>query len=234
MKKTFSIVVLLIFSIFVYAQKDVTQFLGIPVDGTKSEMIKKLKDKGFKTVSWMEDVLTGEFNGREVYLSVITTNNKVSRIALFDTNPSDETNIRIRFNTLVRQFQNNSKYIAAADIDNFIIPEDEDISYEMSVNNKRYEALFYQKHDNQIDTTSVVHDVIKIINSKYPEIELDSLASDNTPKELKTEIVTLICSKIVEIYAKSPVWFLINQSGALYSIGMYYDNEYNRADGSDL
>ena len=69
MKKTFSIVVLLIFSIVVYAQKDVTQFLGIPVDGSKSEMIKKLKDKGFKTVPWMEDVLTGECNGTEVYLS---------------------------------------------------------------------------------------------------------------------------------------------------------------------
>ena len=76
--------------------------------------------------------------------------------------------------------------------------------------------------------------IIQIINSKYPEIKLDSLTSDNAPKELQTEFMTLICSKIVEIYAKSPVWFLINQSGALYSIGMYYDNEYNRADGSDL
>lgn len=39
---------LLIFSVSLYAQKDVTQFLGIPVDGSKSEMIKKLKAKGFR------------------------------------------------------------------------------------------------------------------------------------------------------------------------------------------
>lgn len=30
-------------SIACYAQKDITKFLGIPVDGTKSEMISKLK-----------------------------------------------------------------------------------------------------------------------------------------------------------------------------------------------
>ena len=29
------------------AQKDVTKFLGIPVDGTKAEMKKKLQEKGF-------------------------------------------------------------------------------------------------------------------------------------------------------------------------------------------
>ena len=47
MKKILSLAVLLAFSLAMYAQKDVTKFLGIPVDGTKSEMIKKLKEKGF-------------------------------------------------------------------------------------------------------------------------------------------------------------------------------------------
>lgn len=32
--------ILFVFSIGVFAQKDVTKFLGIPVDGTKSEMIQ--------------------------------------------------------------------------------------------------------------------------------------------------------------------------------------------------
>ena len=31
----------------VMGQKDVTTFLGIPVDGSKSSMIQKLKNKGF-------------------------------------------------------------------------------------------------------------------------------------------------------------------------------------------
>ena len=38
---------LLIFPMASYAQKDVTQFLDIPVDGYKPEMIEKLKSKGY-------------------------------------------------------------------------------------------------------------------------------------------------------------------------------------------
>ena len=52
MKKILSLAVLLVFSLAMYAQKDVTKFLGIPVDGTKSEMIKKLKEKGFTESSY--------------------------------------------------------------------------------------------------------------------------------------------------------------------------------------
>ena len=36
---------LLVASTTVFAQKEVTKFLGIPVDGYKSEMIQKLKAK---------------------------------------------------------------------------------------------------------------------------------------------------------------------------------------------
>ena len=48
MKKVLTVLALLMFSVAVYAQKDVTKFLGIPVDGTKSAMIQKLKAKGFQ------------------------------------------------------------------------------------------------------------------------------------------------------------------------------------------
>ena len=41
------------------AQNDVTKFLGIPVDGTKAEMIRKLKAKGFTSSPYDRDVLTG-------------------------------------------------------------------------------------------------------------------------------------------------------------------------------
>lgn len=47
MKKFLSVVLMLTLSVAMYAQKDVTKFLGIPVDGTKSAMIQKLKAKGF-------------------------------------------------------------------------------------------------------------------------------------------------------------------------------------------
>ena len=34
-------------SLSMYAQSDVTKFLGIPVDGFKPDMIRALKEKGF-------------------------------------------------------------------------------------------------------------------------------------------------------------------------------------------
>ena len=52
------------------------QFMGIPVDGTKSEMISKLRGKGF-SYNRNTDELSGRFNGRNVILKVVENNGKV-------------------------------------------------------------------------------------------------------------------------------------------------------------
>jgi hypothetical protein len=97
MKKILSIVILFIFSVALHAQKDVTQFLGISVDGNKSVMIQKLKAKGFKSNPYDKDVLDGIFNGAKVNIHIVTNNNKVCRIMVCDANTMDESNIKIRF-----------------------------------------------------------------------------------------------------------------------------------------
>lgn len=107
MNKLMSIVMLLAVTAALHAQKSVTQFLGIPVDGTKSEMIRKLKAKGFESSCYDKEVLEGEFNGQDVNVFVVTNNNKVYRIMLADKNNIDEANIKIRFNNLCDQFRNN-------------------------------------------------------------------------------------------------------------------------------
>ena len=132
---------LLFASTSVFAQNEVTRFLGIPVDGYKSEMIQKLKGKGFKYNS-TKDCLEGEFNGYEVEISVVTNNNKVYRIALLDKYSLNESDIRIRFNNLCDQFENNSKYISSSEQE---IPDNENISTQMTLYNKRYQAIFFQK-----------------------------------------------------------------------------------------
>lgn len=145
MKKLLSIVVLLIWTVASYAQQDVTKFLGIPVDGTKSAMIQKLKAKGF-TYNQTSDYLEGEFNGSNVIITIGTNNNKVYRVMVMDANDSSEGNIKIRFNNLVHQFNNNQKYKPLSS--DFILSEKEDISYEMLVHNKRYEADYVQLPTN--------------------------------------------------------------------------------------
>lgn len=83
---------------------DVTTFLGIPVDGPKSEMIKKLEDKGF-VYHKQTDCLTGEFNDQEVELYIVTNDNKVRRIAVAFPVTRQESQIKIQYNKLYQQFQ---------------------------------------------------------------------------------------------------------------------------------
>ena len=129
MKKLLSTTMLLMLSIMAYAQHDVTRFLGIPVDGSKDEMVRKLKEKGFRN-DLTTEALVGEFNGANVNVFVATNNNKVCRIMVADANTVDERSIQIRFNRLCEQFANNPKYIT---FQVYTIPEDEDIAYETVV-----------------------------------------------------------------------------------------------------
>lgn len=151
MKKLLSVLFLFFACAMSYGQDapDVTRFLGIPIDGTKVEMVSKLTAKGFTSVPGT-DMLEGEFNGKDSYVGVQTNNRKVWRIWVSDKVGCDETQIRINFNNLCRQFEENSKYINA--MGDQTIPEGEDVGYEVNVHDKRYEAVFYQKSQVGNDT----------------------------------------------------------------------------------
>lgn len=197
MRKFLTLLAMIAISASVFAQKEVTKFMGIPVDGSPTEMVKKLKAKGFTTdeklmqaiklglLDWDgPEVLIGRFNGTKVGVYIAVETNKVWRIYLVDKNTRDETQIKIRFNNLVRQFEGNGKYVPL--YDEQTIADDEDISHQMTVNKKQYDAVFLQKgEDGMVDE-------------------------------------------------KRFVWFTISQYPDGYAITMFYDNEYNRADGSDL
>ncbi len=231
MKSLLSIATLLMVSITSHAQQDVTRFLGISVDGSKSEMIHKLEEKGFR-YDPAENFLTGEFNGVEVHVYVVTTKNKVSRIMVADANLVDERTIRRRFNRLCEQFANNRKYVSES-LQDYTIPEDEDLDHEILVNKKRYEAVFYQI-PVAIDTIAVAEKVTEKLKSellsKYTEEQLE-----HPTEEIRTEILRLYIERLLEDdYSKRSVWFMISDLYGKFCITMYYDNEYNRANGEDL
>lgn len=214
---------LLIFPMASYAQKDVTQFLDIPVDGYKPEMIEKLKSKGYTINQQSEDVLDGEFNGTKVNIVIGTNNNKVWRIAILDEYTTDETNIKIRFNNLIQQFVNNNRYSTQSDsiISKFIIPEDERISYEMTVNKKRYEAVFYQKalkYDSLINETALL------------------VAKDTLNDEENDRVYALLeeTMKVSMDKLNKRVWFMIKEDYGEYRIVIFYENVYNEASGNEL
>ena len=51
-------------SVATFAQSDVTTFLGIPVDGYKSDMIQALKSKGFVSSSYDKNAYSGAMSAR--------------------------------------------------------------------------------------------------------------------------------------------------------------------------
>lgn len=225
MKKLVLIFITLLFSVSMFAQEDVTKFLGIPVDGFKPEMVRSLKAKGFVQHPYNADILTGEFNGREVNVGVVTNNNKVYRIFLQDKYTVSETDIKIRFNTLCSQFKNNKKYISIGDQS---IPEDEDISYEIGVKNKRYEATFFQTPE-KIDTLGMQAQLLEALKVLYTEEELA-----NPTEEMQTKMLELKMLYTYKLIDSKQVWFMIDQVGSNYRILMYYDNKRNQANGEDL
>lgn len=216
----------LMLGVYDFAQKDVTQFLGIPVDGTKTEMVQKLKAKGFKynsTNGWLE----GEFNGQEVELSIVTDNNKVWRIVVMDKWVTDEANIKIRFNNLCRQFAKNEKYFPLNE--NPEILESEMIGYEMLVNKRRYESAYFQSPVKLSELSEEENNKI-LSEMGFDKDTVDGL-SDSEKKEFDNTFVDYMTEKY---WSKKMVWFIINDEGLKYRIVIFYDNEYNHADGEDL
>ena len=142
-----------------------------------------------------------------------------------DANSVDEIAIKIRFNRLCDQFTNNARYMALSD---YRIPDDEDISYQMNVNDKRYEALYYQSPD-VTDTLSLQREMKAYALTKYTEEQLS-----NPIEEIQEDIMKMAFDFSMKRIAMKPVWFMISEHYGKYYITMFYDNEYNRANGEDL
>ena len=164
----------------------------------------------------------------DVDVHIVTTKKKVSRIMVCDANPFDEVYIKTRFNMLCAQFEKNKKYLSVASSSlDYIIPDNEDISYEMSVNDKRYEATYYQLPTG-IDRNAAIEDVQSFLRTRYTEEELDD-------PQKQAEIEETAFSYKWDKYAMRIVWFIISEYSDKYYITMFYDNEYNRiSEGEDL
>lgn len=206
-----------------------TKFLGIPVDGTKEEMIRNIQAKGFKLhKEYGQEFLSGEFNGQDVHVFVATNNNKVYRVMVAEQNRCSVGQIRIRFNNLMQQFKDNPKYVSY-DINQTSIPAEEDISYEMIVHDKIYDANFVQK-SHELDTTLLHQDM------EYITKNLDQYLPTSVITEMESEVLVQYCliQAFLKQYEKNMVWFRICDFQGEYYLTLYYDNLYNKANGEDL
>lgn len=201
---------------------DVTTFLDIPVDGTVSCMKQKLIAKGFKQDSYK---LSGQFNGQDVYLTIVSYKDKVWRVVVENKAPVSEAQIKLQFNALVRQFKNSAKYDNVEEY-NPTIDESEDISHEMLVNNKEYEAHFYQKSRIEGDSIKWKEQLKLSLLKEVPNATVENIEAS---WKVMFEFGKLIGK------ASKHVWFTIQRNIYYgYNIFNLYDNEYNKPNGEDL
>lgn len=150
---------------------------------------------------------------------------------LCDVVTRNEADIKIRFNRLVNQFENNKRYTS---YENYTLSDEENISYEMAVHKKNYGASFYQVPDfEKIDTLALQEELRNELLSKYTEDELKN-PSEEKLKEIQAETIEISMKIGAKLMLKKSVWFTICEYHGEYYITMYYDNEYNHANGEDL
>ena len=187
------------------------KFLGIPVDGAKLEMIQQLQRKGFK-YDRTQDVLMGRFNGKESNIRVSENYGKVDRVFVADAETVDEAQIIINYNNLLGQFKRNEKYVEMEE--NKPIPSNEDVSFEMSVHNKTYDAVFYLK-------------------PQWTDEETDAMAQKAAQIEDEDERAQFLIKEAINKIS-GVVWFRIAEYYGEYYICIFYDNMRNRPNGEDL
>ena len=213
-KLVFALLMLLALSMNAQTYNTV-KFLGIPIDGSKAEVISQLKKKGYKPCKDPKlaeyEALEGEFNGRDVHIGIVTNNNKVYRIVVQDAKTLNEADIKIRYNTLVNQFMKNKKYFYNSNAVQ-LLDEDFDIAYEMSVKNRRIQSTFTQRlTDSEIESLLIAMPEISGYDKEFQEILFEQAA-----------------------YESNSVWFMISKLDDMYWIVLFYDNLNNAPNGDDL
>jgi len=120
--------------------------------------------------------------------------------------------------------KNSDKYLSQED---WSIPDNEDISYEMKVNGKSYQAVFFQW------PTEIGDSIIQALSDITLRILSGELSNLSEEERLK-EIEKVYMEKLLALSSSKRVWVTILEKDYEYVIAMYYENVYNLSEGKDL
>ena len=212
----------------------VVKFLDIPVDGTKSEMISRIKEKGFGYYSG-KDCLYGKYNGKYVDVFIETNHGAVYWV-IVKYYTGSEMNVIDEYNELLEQFNRNKKYITPRE--NVKIPRGEHIAYEMSMNHKRYSATYYYLSPDVFTTEEA--DRIRAVMDRVRGASRDSIKAHSSDIAISLLPEDWSDEYLMEYNTKWPtllngqVWFAIVPDDGEFTITINYQNVNNSPDGEDL
>lgn len=115
------------------------KFVGVPIGGSKEQMVAALKEKGFHMD--YNGSMSGMFNGENVNVYISTNHGIVDRITVEYPFCSEDNDTRVKYNVLLSRFGRNAKYVCInprADI-----PANESIYRKLYENTKYYDAIYF-------------------------------------------------------------------------------------------
>lgn len=240
--------------------KGAIKFLGIPIDGSESQFSERLLDKGF-TFNRVLECYKGQFNGQPVEVYLHTNHGIMDRVYVAFPSKT-EGSIKVEYNNLLDQFEKSGKYLSSGT--NKAITDKEDVSYEISVNSKRYQASF-SYYDPDRDPVSFLDALLDNVSKYFTEDEMAKMKAIArkalaVPESEREAVLAQMQAEIQEqglarkekfdeakslqfladyldgmsSIADGTVWFMIHERYGKYQIGLYYDNLHNRPHGEDL
>lgn len=232
MKKALLIALLTLLSAVCFAQEGgPLKFLGIPIDGSEAQFVEKLKAKGF-TYSTLSEGYKGQFNGKPVDVYIHTNHNLVDRVYVAFPYTTEE-GIRPEFNRLLGQFENTGKYEDFGM--NEEILEGEDISYEITVKNKRYQASFCY-YDADRDRIALMNALVDKFSEFFTEEQLAKLKEYavkalDVPRDQQEVLADEMMSEMEKMGFGQNENVETNPEKALKFIAIFIDGVRSLADG---
>lgn len=156
----------------------VTEFLGVPVDGTKQEVFSALEKKGFTKVD--EGTLSGIFLGKQCEVSVGLHSDKVYVVYVLNEETLDGETAKMEFNNLFMTFSIDAEYSYGGGKS---ISHNEDLESFFSKENKSYLCWFHQVGDGSTEHEKrrVVIMLYRVEPNKYT-VSLGYFNNYNSPR----------------------------------------------------
>lgn len=204
----------------VKASETILTFSGVPINGSKAQIIKSLSAKGFE-YSDLYDHLTGMFNGEEVTLKISTNHGVVDRIIVNYPYCHESNDTRIKYNMLLSRFNRNDKYICINP--RLEVPADERINRQLYDNSRYYDAVYFYLRpgtDPEQWTDEYRKEYQKMYNKPLAGLSYEEME----------EALFCLPNKISEAVS-GVVWFTMDSQ---HQIVINYINFKNRPRGEDL
>lgn len=196
------------------------RFVGVPIGGTKERMIEALQSKGFNK-DYLDDYLTGSFNGEAVKIYLTTNHGIVDRVRVVYPYNSEENDTRVKYNTLLSRFNRNAKYVCVNPRPE--VPAGERIYWKLQENTKAYDAVYFFLHP-EVKSKDWVEE-FKMAYQKHYKKPLKDLSYEEMEE-------ALFCLPMkVSAAVSGVVWFTMTSN---HGIDINYINFKNRPRGEDL